>query len=73
MPKIKRKNQGGAEGMSSPYSKPAAAKAGHTIFKMDKELGQHVLKNPGVAAAIVQKANRRATAQSARQQLMRAQ
>jgi 18S rRNA (adenine1779-N6/adenine1780-N6)-dimethyltransferase len=56
MPKVKRKNEGGAQ--SSPYAKPAAAKAGHTIFKMDKDLGQHVLKNPGVASAIVQKANR---------------
>ncbi|KAF2727250.1 dimethyladenosine transferas-like protein [Polyplosphaeria fusca] len=57
MPKAKRKNHGGPDGESSPYAKPAAAKAGHTIFKMDKDLGQHVLKNPGVATAIVQKAN----------------
>ncbi|KAH7115275.1 S-adenosyl-L-methionine-dependent methyltransferase [Dendryphion nanum] len=57
MPKAKRKNHsGGAD--SSPYSKPSAkAAAAHSIFKMNTDLGQHILKNPGVAAAIVAKAN----------------
>jgi 18S rRNA (adenine1779-N6/adenine1780-N6)-dimethyltransferase len=55
MPKVKRKNHGGAD--SSPYSKPSAkADAAHSIFKMNKDLGQHILKNPGVATAIVAKA-----------------
>ncbi|KAF2477730.1 rRNA adenine dimethylase [Lindgomyces ingoldianus] len=56
MPKAKRKNHGGAE--SSPYAKPAAKSAtANSIFKMNTDLGQHILKNPGVASAIVQKAN----------------
>jgi 18S rRNA (adenine1779-N6/adenine1780-N6)-dimethyltransferase len=56
MPKDKRKRPSGAD--SSPYAKPTSAKASaaHSIFKMDKDLGQHILKNPGVASAIVQKA-----------------
>lgn len=57
MPKDKRKRQS-AGGDSSPYAKPSAkAAAAHSIFKMDKDLGQHILKNPGVASAIVAKAN----------------
>ncbi|KAH7390728.1 dimethyladenosine transferase-like protein [Pyrenochaeta sp. MPI-SDFR-AT-0127] len=57
MPKDKRKRPSGAAD-SSPYSKPSAkASAAHSIFKMDKDLGQHILKNPGVASAIVQKAH----------------
>lgn len=57
MPKDKRKRANGAAD-SSPYSKPSAkASAAHSIFKMDKDLGQHILKNPGVASAIVQKAH----------------
>lgn len=57
MPKDKRKRANGAPD-SSPYAKPSAkASAAHSIFKMDKDLGQHILKNPGVATAIVQKAN----------------
>ncbi|KAF2269095.1 dimethyladenosine transferas-like protein [Lojkania enalia] len=57
MPKAKRKSHsGGAD--SSPYSKPSTkAAAAHSIFKMNTDLGQHILKNPGVASAIVQKAN----------------
>lgn len=45
----------------TPYSKPAEsarAKAGHHIFKFNTEqLGQHILKNPGVAQAIVDKSD----------------
>ncbi|KAF2876638.1 dimethyladenosine transferas-like protein [Massariosphaeria phaeospora] len=56
MPKAKRKVHGGAD--SSPYAKPTAkSTAAHSIFKMNHDLGQHVLKNPGIANAIVQKAN----------------
>jgi 18S rRNA (adenine1779-N6/adenine1780-N6)-dimethyltransferase len=57
MPKAKQKRTGAADN-SSPYAKPSAkASAAHSIFKMDKDLGQHILKNPGVATAIVQKAH----------------
>ncbi|KAH9864542.1 hypothetical protein J1614_010477 [Plenodomus biglobosus] len=57
MPKDKRKRTNGASD-ASPYAKPSAkASAAHSIFKMDKDLGQHILKNPGVATAIVQKAH----------------
>lgn len=57
MPKDKRKRGPGAAD-SSPYAKPSSkAAAAHSIFKMDKDLGQHILKNPGVATAIVQKAH----------------
>ncbi len=57
MPKDKRKRAHVASD-ASPYSKPSAkASAAHSIFKMDKDLGQHILKNPGVASAIVQKAH----------------
>lgn len=52
MPKVAshKRNASGA----SPYSKSAASNA---IFKMNTDLGQHVLKNPGVARAIVDKAD----------------
>jgi 18S rRNA (adenine1779-N6/adenine1780-N6)-dimethyltransferase len=57
MPKAKRKGSNGAP--ASPYARPATAKtnAAHSIFKMNTDLGQHILKNPGVASAIVQKAS----------------
>lgn len=55
MPKERRKR---ASGSASPYGKPATkAAAAHSIFKMNTDLGQHILKNPGVANAIVEKAN----------------
>jgi 18S rRNA (adenine1779-N6/adenine1780-N6)-dimethyltransferase len=61
MPKVNKK--GGAHG-SSPYArnsssakKGAASKAVNNVFKMNTDLGQHVLKNPGVAQAIVDKAD----------------
>lgn len=50
----------------SPYARPtstpstsakaAATKAVNNVFKMNTNLGQHILKNPGVAQAIVDKA-----------------
>ncbi|KAF2445398.1 dimethyladenosine transferase [Karstenula rhodostoma CBS 690.94] len=56
MPKDKRKRSGAPA--STPYAKPTAkAAAAHSIFKMNHDLGQHILKNPGVASAIVDKAN----------------
>jgi 18S rRNA (adenine1779-N6/adenine1780-N6)-dimethyltransferase len=60
MPKAKRKSgaSSGAGDHGVPYSKPSSkAAAAHSIFKMNTDLGQHILKNPGVASAIVQKAN----------------
>jgi 18S rRNA (adenine1779-N6/adenine1780-N6)-dimethyltransferase len=57
MPKEKRKSRGVRED-ATPYGKPSSkAAAAHSIFKMNHDLGQHILKNPGVASAIVAKAN----------------
>ena len=60
MPKINPRKHTGAPS-SSPYSKPAlstpASAASNAIFRMNTTLGQHVLKNPGVAQAIVDKAS----------------
>ncbi|CAZ84044.1 unnamed protein product [Tuber melanosporum] len=47
---------------NSPYSrtsttaKEAASRAVNNVFRMNTDLGQHILKNPGVAQAIVNKA-----------------
>lgn len=54
----------GGKGGDKPYSrggasasvKDAASKAVNKVFKMNTDLGQHILKNPGVAQAIVDKA-----------------
>ncbi|KPI39367.1 Dimethyladenosine transferase [Cyphellophora attinorum] len=60
MPKASKMRNGG--GPASPYAKnntkkPATANnMSNAIFKMNTDLGQHVLKNPGVASAIVEKA-----------------
>ncbi|KGO71585.1 18S rRNA dimethylase DIM1 [Penicillium italicum] len=55
MPKaIKQKrNSAASQGLSDAAAK---TKAAHSIFKMNTDIGQHVLKNPGIAAAIVEKA-----------------
>ncbi|KAK5131521.1 hypothetical protein LTR08_000848 [Meristemomyces frigidus] len=47
---------------SDPYAGAAARKgkskaASNNIFKMNTDIGQHILKNPGVAQAIVDKAD----------------
>ena len=43
---------------SSPYANAATkTKAANNIFKMNTDLGQHVLKNPAIATALVEKAN----------------
>ena len=57
MPKStpKRRN---ATAHTSPYAHTGAkSKTANNIFKMKTDLGQHVLKNPGVAEAIVNKAD----------------
>ncbi|MCJ1439104.1 Dimethyladenosine transferase [Xylographa pallens] len=57
MPKLQSKKRNGAAS-SSPYDYPATkAKAANNVFKMNTDLGQHVLKNPGVAQKIVDKAD----------------
>ncbi|KAM3075342.1 Dimethyladenosine transferase [Clarireedia jacksonii] len=43
----------------TPYSKAAATT--NNVFKFNTNVGQHILKNPGVAEAIVQKANLKPT------------
>lgn len=60
MPKANKGRNGG--GARSPYAKPAGNKnvkptVSNAIFKMNTDIGQHVLKNPGVAQAIVDKAD----------------
>ncbi len=56
MPKANTKRRNGAA-QSSPYSHPAKGSAANHIFKMKTDIGQHVLKNPGVADAIVAKSD----------------
>jgi len=57
MPKVQSKKRNGAA-QSSPYAQAAAkTTATNNIFKMNTDMGQHVLKNPGVAQAIVDKAD----------------
>ena len=55
MPKAGGHNR--ASSAASPYSKPASKASSNAIFKMNTDLGQHILKNPGVAQAIVDKAD----------------
>lgn len=55
MPKIMSKKRSSAL-MSSPYTPSPQQKTANSIFKMNTDIGQHVLKNPGVAQAIVDKA-----------------
>lgn len=54
MPKAFKQKRNGSAAQSTPYAK---TKAANNIFKMNTDLGQHVLKNPGVAQAIVDKAD----------------
>ncbi|KAI0134738.1 S-adenosyl-L-methionine-dependent methyltransferase [Xylariales sp. AK1849] len=59
MGKAKSTKRGGGGGASSsPYERPAKKQqAANNIFKFNtSSYGQHILKNPGVADAIVQKA-----------------
>ncbi|KAI1416154.1 rRNA adenine dimethylase [Hypoxylon sp. FL1857] len=62
MGKAKTSKRGGAS--SSPYERPskqAAAAAANNVFKFSKDFGQHILKNPGIAETIVNKANLKPT------------
>ncbi|KAI0144175.1 rRNA adenine dimethylase [Hypoxylon sp. NC0597] len=61
MGKAKTSKRGGAS--SSPYERPAkqAATAANNVFKFSKDFGQHILKNPGIAETIVNKANLKPT------------
>jgi hypothetical protein len=62
MAKVKHAKRGSAS--STPYERPSkgggpganAAANKNTVFKFNTNLGQHILKNPGVADAIVEKA-----------------
>lgn len=61
MGKAKTKRTGASASSSSPYDKPSKS-AKNNIFKFNTSShGQHILKNPGVADAIVQKANLKPT------------
>jgi 18S rRNA (adenine1779-N6/adenine1780-N6)-dimethyltransferase len=46
MPKAKQKRTKAVDNNASPYARPTSAKASaaHSIFKMDKDLGQHILQ-----------------------------
>lgn len=62
MPKSARKPSSNASGggitKPDPYARKSKSAASHNaIFKMNTDLGQHILKNPGVAQAIVDKAD----------------
>ena len=63
MPKLARHKRNGSattQFAGVTKSRPAkSAKAGHSIFKFNTDIGQHILKNPGVAQAIVDKADLR--------------
>ncbi|KAI0842494.1 rRNA adenine dimethylase [Hypoxylon sp. FL0890] len=61
MGKAKTSKRGGAS--SGPYERPAkqAAAAANNVFKFSKDFGQHILKNPGIAETIVNKANLKPT------------
>ncbi|KAI6248044.1 Dimethyladenosine transferase [Erysiphe necator] len=54
MGKAKQNKRNNASTSSLPYSK--AVKAVNNVFKFNTNVGQHILKNPGVAEAIVSKA-----------------
>ncbi|CZR60468.1 probable rRNA (adenine-N6,N6-)-dimethyltransferase [Phialocephala subalpina] len=55
MGKLKSNKRNSAASANTPYSK--AQTATNNVFKFNTNVGQHILKNPGVAEAIVQKAN----------------
>ncbi|KAI0393277.1 rRNA adenine dimethylase [Xylariaceae sp. FL0594] len=55
MGKAKTSKRGSAG--STPYDRPAKKNAAaNNVFKFTKDLGQHILRNPGIAQAIVDKA-----------------
>lgn len=55
MGKLKPPKRNSAAAASSPYSK--AQTTTNNVFKFNTNVGQHILKNPGVAEAIVAKAH----------------
>ncbi|KAF2722303.1 dimethyladenosine transferase [Polychaeton citri CBS 116435] len=63
MPKTARRGASNGVQKSNPYEGATARKnkmksgAAHNIFKMNTDIGQHILKNPGIAQAIVDKAD----------------
>lgn len=59
MPKVARQKKNNAAASNAPYAQNAAKtkSAANSIFKMNTEVGQHVLRNPGIAQAIVDKAD----------------
>ena len=62
MPKAaSSKRNGDSQSSSSPYGRRATStpsKVGaNNLFKLNTDIGQHVLKNPGVAQAIIDKAD----------------
>ncbi|KAG8532558.1 uncharacterized protein KY384_002435 [Bacidia gigantensis] len=56
MPKESKGKRNSAGHQSSPYAAVPKSHAANAIFRMKTDIGQHVLKNPGVAQAIVDKA-----------------
>lgn len=62
MPKTQKKRGASNGSSNTPYSKSTSStNATNSVFKMNTDLGQHVLKNPGVAQAIVDKAGLKPT------------
>ena len=57
MPKAHKRHTPSGGSKASPYANPTKSAAANAIFKMNTDLGQHILKNPGVAQAIVDKAS----------------
>ncbi|KAJ0119213.1 dimethyladenosine transferase [Diaporthe amygdali] len=67
MGKASTKRKGASSSSSTPYERPskksagAAASSKNNVFKFNTNVGQHILKNPGIADAIVEKANLKPT------------
>ncbi|PBP21709.1 dimethyladenosine transferase dimethyltransferase [Diplocarpon rosae] len=59
MGKLKSGKKNSSAAGSSPYAK--AQSTTNNVFKFNTNVGQHILKNPGVAEAIVAKANLKPT------------
>ena len=58
MPKAARAKRNGAAPGSKPYEAAASKmNSANNIFRMNTDIGQHVLKNPLVAQKIVEKAD----------------
>lgn len=67
MGKASLKRKGASSSSSTPYDRPskksagAAAASKNNVFKFNTNVGQHILKNPGIADAIVEKSNLKPT------------